>query len=75
MDANAYKCTAFVSEILKGRDLLEKLGISGSMIIKWILQKHGRVWRGLMCIRTVTSGSCECGTKPSGSIKVMKFVE
>jgi hypothetical protein len=62
-----------VSEILKGN--LETLGISGSIIIKWQLKKHGRVWRGLMCLRTVTSGFCECGTKPSGSIKGMKFLE
>jgi len=75
MDGSAYKCTTFVSEILKGIGILEKLGISGSIIIKWILKKHGRVWRGLMCLRTMTSGFCECGTKLSGSIKGMKFHE
>jgi hypothetical protein len=75
MDGSAYKCTTFVPEILKGRGLLEKLDISGSIIIKWILKEHGRVWRGLMRRRTVTSRFCECGTKPSGSIKGMKVLE
>lgn len=36
IDGSAYKCTTFMSEILKERGLLEKLGISGSIIIKWI---------------------------------------
>jgi len=48
MSGSAYKCITFMSEILKGRGLLEKLGINGSIIIKWILNKHGRVWWGLM---------------------------
>jgi hypothetical protein len=62
-------------QVLKGRVVLEELSISGSIILKWILKKRGMVWRVLMCLRTVNSGHCECGTKPSGSIKGMKFLE
>lgn len=69
MDGDIYKCTTFLSEVLKGRVVLEELGISGSVILKWILKKHRIVCRVLMCLRTVNSGHCECGTKPSGSIK------
>jgi hypothetical protein len=76
MDGSAYKCTTFLSEILKGRGLIDEFCINGRIILKWILQKQGgRVWCGLVCLRTVTSGLCKYGTNPSGSIKGMKFLE
>jgi hypothetical protein len=43
---------------LKERDHFEDLGMDGSTILKWILNKYvGRAWTGLMRCRTETSGS------------------
>jgi hypothetical protein len=33
-------CANFLSEVPKGRDHLEYLGVAGSIILKWILDKY-----------------------------------
>jgi len=47
---------------LEGMRPLERLGINGRIILRWILRK----WVG---------GSCKCGNEPLGSIKYRKFFD
>ena len=49
---------------------LENPGLNGRIILKFILNKHdgGMEWIDL-------AGSCECGNKPSGSIKRGDFLD
>jgi hypothetical protein len=64
-----------LSENLKGRDHLKDFGLDGRIILDWILNKVGGCGldsSGLGYGPVV--GSCEYGTKPSGSIKGGKFL-
>jgi hypothetical protein len=60
----------FLSENEKGRDHSEDLDVNGKIILKWILNRVGRLLR----IETI-GGLCEYGSKSSGSIKGGKFLD
>jgi hypothetical protein len=48
----------------------EDLGMDGRVILECIIRKYcGKVWTGSMGLRIGTSGCCEHGNEPSGSIK------
>jgi hypothetical protein len=68
--------TKFLSEILKGRDFLEDLGVDGNIILKWILEKQGGMVRtGFIWLRIGTNGgTCEHGNGPKSCIKGVKFL-
>jgi hypothetical protein len=49
--------TKFWSEILKGKDHAEDLGIDGKITLKWNLGKEGeKVWTRVIFFRIETSG-------------------
>jgi hypothetical protein len=62
---------------LKAGGHFKDLCVDGRIILKWIFQK----WEGNYELHLSGSGqghvvgSCECGNKPSGSIKCGKFFE
>jgi len=48
--------TEFWLETLKGRDHLEDIGVDGTIILEWILEKYGaKVWTGYIWISVGTS--------------------
>jgi hypothetical protein len=61
----------------EGTNHLKDRGVDGRMILKWILEKwdvrHGLGRSGSG--QKQVAGSCECGNKPSGSIKCREFLE
>jgi hypothetical protein len=69
--------TGFRSGDLRERDHLKDLGVDGKIILKWIFKKWDvGAWNGLICFRReIRGGACECGNKPSGSIKGGKFLD
>ena len=62
---------------LKERCRLEVVGIYGTIIFKWILNKwDGEAGTGLIGLRVGTGGGlCECGNEPSGFIKCGEFLD
>jgi hypothetical protein len=61
---------------LKERDHLLEPGVNGRIILRWILGS------GMWCMDWVelaqerqVAGTCECGNKPSGSIKCGEFLD
>jgi hypothetical protein len=69
--------TIFWLENLKGRCRSEDPRIDGRIILEWILGKEGgKLWTGFIWLRIgTTTGSCEHGDGPSGSIKGGEFLE
>jgi hypothetical protein len=68
--------TKCCSEILRGTDHSENLGVGGRIILEWILGKQdGKGWTGCVCLRIGTSGGlcCEQGNEPLGSVQGRKF--
>jgi len=59
------------------RDLLEELGINGSIILKWIvkLSDGGMNWIDLSQDREIRRARLNAEIKPSGSIKCGKFLD
>jgi hypothetical protein len=62
---------------LREGDHLENPDVAGRIILKWIFE---RLFGGHRSDRSVSgsgqvAGFCECGNKPSGSIKCGKFFE
>jgi hypothetical protein len=61
----------------KERYHLEDLGIDGKITLKFVLkQRTERMWTGLVCLRTGTSGRlsghCGHGDVPLGSLKLKR---
>jgi len=49
--------TKFWFENLKGRGHGEDLGVSGRIVLEWILGKYGwKLWTGCVCHKTGNSG-------------------
>jgi hypothetical protein len=63
--------TGFCWENLKERDHLGDPGVEGRIILRWIFRKWDvLVWNGSNWLRIEPEvGTCDCGNKPSGSIK------
>jgi hypothetical protein len=71
--------TGFLWGNLRERDYLEDQGVDERVIlrVRWIFRKWDVVARsGSVWLRIGTGGgTCECGNKPSGSIKCVEFVD
>jgi len=52
-------------------------GVDGRIILRWIFRKWDvRVWTGSSWLRIGKDcGTCDCGNKPSGSIKCGEFLD
>jgi hypothetical protein len=61
---------------LRETDPLEKTGIEGRIILRWIFKTWDAwAWTGLSCLRIETEGSpCKNGNEHSGFIKIGKFL-
>jgi len=59
------------------RDHEEDVDLGGRIILQWIFnERDGEVWTGLIRLNiTQVAGNCECGNKPSDSIKCGVFLE
>jgi hypothetical protein len=62
---------------LKERDYLKCPGVDGRIILRLIFRKLGvGAWNGSSWLRMgQVVGTCECGNKPSGSIKCGEFLK
>jgi hypothetical protein len=62
--------------ILRERNHLQDPGVDAMIILGWICSKWNVVlWTGLSRLGIKTVGNCECGNKPSGSIKWGEFLD
>jgi hypothetical protein len=62
---------------LRERNHLGDPGVDGRIVIRRIFMKWDvGLWTGLSWLRIETcGGTCECGNKPSGSIKCGEFFD
>jgi hypothetical protein len=63
--------------VQKGKDFLEDLGVDGSIILKFILQRYGRSGPATFIWLRIGSrvGFCENGHKTYGCIKGGEFLD
>jgi hypothetical protein len=70
-------CNIFLHYIVLNLDHRGDLGVDEKMILRWMFRKWDvGVWTGLSWLRIETvAGTCECGNKPSGSVKCREYLD